>query len=53
MKWRVYNEKNYSETARMYFHTYFKTKKEALAYASTIENPIVEKKLVSTWVLVK
>ena len=51
--WRVYNEKNYSEIAKRYIQKFFRTKKEALAYASTIENPIVEKKVGNIWVLVK
>lgn len=53
MKYRVYNESNYSTIARQYFPTYFKTKKSAMEYASTISNAIVERKICSEWVLEK
>ena len=33
MKYRVYNEQNYSERMGGYFYTYFRTKKEAVAHA--------------------
>lgn len=50
MNYRVYNETNWSAYANRYFPRYFKTKKEAMAYAQTISNPTVERKLVETWV---
>lgn len=46
MKFRVYDSK---KTNGM-FATYFKTKKEALAFASTLENAKVEKKMLTNWV---
>lgn len=49
MKYRVYNQKNYSERAKMYFPTYFKTKREALAYAEKIGNATIERKIANTW----
>jgi hypothetical protein len=51
MNYRVYNEKNWSERMGTYFHTYFKTKREAMAYAKEIGgNAVVEKKVATTWV---
>ena len=50
MKYRVYNEKNYSATLNQYFPTYFRTKKEAVAYAEQIGNATIERKCADTWV---
>ena len=50
MKYRVYNEKNYSERMGGYFYTYFRTKKEAVAYAEEIGNATIERKVCTTWV---
>lgn len=50
MKYRVYNEQNYSERTGNYFATYFKTKKEAIAFAGQIGNATVERKCANTWV---
>lgn len=51
MNYRVYNEKNWSERAGTYFHTYFKTKREAMAHAEKIGgNVVVEKKVGTVWV---
>ena len=48
MKYRVHNENNVS--AIYTFHTYFKTKREAVAYANEIgENAIIERKIGSGW----
>ena len=50
MKYRVYNEENYSERLGYYLPTYFKTKREAVAYAEKIGgNAVIERKGVSTW----
>ena len=48
MKFRVYNKEN---IAKAYlFPTYFKTKKEALAYAKKFgDNAIVERKIGGGW----
>ncbi len=57
MKYRVYNEQNIVREgfpmAGHIFATYFRTKREAVAYAQTIENPTIERKLVESWVPVK
>jgi hypothetical protein len=51
MKYRVHNEKNYSKTMGRYFNTYFKTKREAVAYAEEIGgNAVVEHKIGDRWV---
>ena len=51
MKYRVYTEDNYSARLGYYLPTYFKTKKEAQAYAKTLTKPaIIERKLVNSWV---
>ena len=50
MKYRVYNEKNYSATLNQYFPTYFRTKKEAVAYAEEIGNATIQKKVAYSWV---
>lgn len=51
MKYRVYTEDNYSARLGYYLPTYFKTKKEAQAYAKTLTKPAtIERKLVNTWV---
>lgn len=50
MKYRVYNEQNYSERMGGYFYTYFRTKKEAIAHAEKIGNATIERKVCTTWV---
>ena len=50
MKYRVYNEQNYSERMGGYFCTYFRTKKEAIAHAEKIGNATIERKIGSEWV---
>ena len=51
MKYRVYNEKNYSERLGYHLATYFRTKKEAVAHAEQIGgNAVIERKVGSTWV---
>jgi hypothetical protein len=47
MKFRFHNEKNISKTYT--FHTYFKTKKEAVAYASQMGGGIIERKIGGAW----
>ena len=51
MKYRVYTEDNYSARLGYYLPTYFKTKKEAQAYARTLtKSATIERKLVDRWV---
>jgi hypothetical protein len=50
MKYRVYNEKNYSERMGCYLPTYFRTKREAIAHAEKIGNATIERKICSEWV---
>jgi hypothetical protein len=51
MKYRVYNEKNYSERLGYHLATYFRTKKEAVAYAAEIGGNVhIERKCCDTWV---
>lgn len=51
MKYRVYNETNYSERLGYYLPTYFKTKREAIAHAEKIGgNAVIERKCVTSWV---
>jgi hypothetical protein len=50
MKYRVYNEQNYSKRIGCYFYTYFRTKREALAHAKKIGNATVERKVCDSWV---
>lgn len=50
MKYRVYNEQNYSERMGTYFCTYFRTKKEAIAHAEKIGNATIERKVCTSWV---
>ncbi len=50
MKYRVYNENNWSARMGQYFPHYFKTKREAMAYAEKIGNATIERKLVDIWV---
>jgi hypothetical protein len=51
MKYRVYTEKNICTRTGIIFATYFKTKKEAVAYANTLTEPAkIERKLVTSWV---
>lgn len=50
MKFRVYNEKNWSERMGIYFPTYFRTKREAVAYAEKIGgNAVIERKCCTNW----
>ena len=48
MKYRVHNEQNISSNGWV-FHTYFKTKREAVAYAEEIGNAIIERKIGGNW----
>ena len=50
MKYAVHNYKNVCPLTRIVFRTFFRTKREALAYAATIEKPILEKKGVNAWI---
>ena len=52
MKYRVYNEKNYSERMGTYLAHYTKTKREAIEYGETVlgGNYTIEKKIASNWV---
>ena len=51
MKYRVYNEVNWSERLGQYFPTYFRTKREAVAHAEKIGgNAVIEHKVGYTWV---
>lgn len=47
MKYRFHNEKNVS--AVWTFHTYFRTKKEAVAYAEQMGGGTIERKIGSAW----
>ena len=49
MKFRVYNDVNIDKRTGNKFPTYFKTKKEAVAYSETIENATIEKKIGLNW----
>lgn len=50
MKFRVYNEINIDTKRGFVSPTYFKTKREAVAYAEKIgENAVVEKKIADSW----
>ena len=49
MKFRVHNNTNIAENGWI-FHTYFKTKREALAFAEQIgNNAVIEKKIGCNW----
>ena len=51
MKYRVYNEQNWSERMGCYLATYFRTKREAIAYAEKIGGgAVVERKACTNWV---
>ena len=52
MKYRVYNEKNYSERMGTYLAHYTKTKREAIEYGNTVlgGNYTIERKVVNSWV---
>jgi hypothetical protein len=51
MKYRVYNEKNYSERMGCYLATYFRTKREAVTFAQALGGDVhVERKVCDTWV---
>ena len=48
MNYRVYNEQNWSERMGQYFHTYFRTKKEAIAHAEKIGgNAVIERRVMA------
>lgn len=49
MRYRVYNQDNYSERMGCYLATYFRTKKEAVAYAEKIGNATIERKVCTSW----
>lgn len=51
MKWRSYNERNICKRTGITFATYFRTKREAIAYCQ-LHGGVVEKRLVDTWVQV-
>lgn len=48
MKFRAYNNINIDTTGKKY-PTYFKTKKEAVAYSEKIGNATIEKKIGLEW----
>lgn len=51
MRYRVYNQQNYSERLKQYFPTYFRTKKEALKYAMTLSGQVyIQRKVGTVWV---
>lgn len=52
MRYRVHNDISWSERLGCYFDHYFRTKKEAIAYAETIgHNPVIERKITcDVWV---
>lgn len=51
MKYRVYNEDNYSPRLGYHLATYFRTKREAKVHAERIgKNAVIERKVVNTWV---
>lgn len=51
MKYRVYNEINICKRTGIIFATYFRTKKEAVAYAKEIGGEVrIERQLVTSWV---
>ena len=51
MKYRAYNEQNYSKRMGYYLATYFRTKREAVAHAQKIGgNARVERKVGDTWI---
>lgn len=51
MNYRVHNEQNWSERMGQYFHTYFRTKREAVAHAEKIGgNAVIERKIGTDWV---
>lgn len=51
MKYKVYNQKNYSERLDQYFPRYFYTKREALKYAITLSGQVhIQRKVGAIWV---
>jgi hypothetical protein len=50
MKYRVYTNNNICKRTGNIFATYFKTKREAVKYASTLTDAIIEHKVATTWV---
>ena len=49
MKYRAYNEKNYSERLGGYFHTFFRTKREAIAWCEAHGGGKIERKIGGNW----
>lgn len=50
MNYRVYNEKNISERTGNIFATYFRTKKEAKAFAEQLGGQVhIERKIGGNW----
>ncbi len=47
MKFRVYLKRN--ESKGNLFPTYFKTLKEARAYASQFDDSVIQKKIATSW----
>lgn len=51
MKYRAYNEQNICKRTGTIFATYFRTKKEAVAYAEKIGgNAKIERQIGNVWV---
>ena len=51
MKYRVYNEKNICKRTGIIFATYFRTKKDAKAFAETLGGEVkIERKVCTNWV---
>lgn len=42
--YRVYNEQNWSEVCNHYLATYFRTKKEAVEFAKTLKDAVLERR---------
>ncbi len=51
MKFRVVLKRNLDAIAL--FPTYFKTKREAIAYANQFDDGIIQKKLCESWVTIQ
>ena len=51
MKYRAYNEQNICKRTGIIFATYFRTKREAVAFAEQLGgDAVVERKIGSSWV---
>ena len=51
MKYRAYNEKNICQRTGIIFATYFRTKKEAKAFAETLGGEVkIERKVCTNWI---